>query len=119
MVWAVGIATTASGSTSQKRAILSRTSFGNVAVGAADDHIRLNADGAQFAHALLRRFGFEFAGAADCRQQGDVDEEAILAADFTTHLADGFEKGLALDIADGAADFDDDDIGIDAGVRRV
>src|SRR4029077_20551957 len=31
-------------------------------------------------------------------------------AEFEAHLADGFEKGKRFDVADGAADFDDDDV---------
>jgi hypothetical protein len=39
-----------------------------------------------------------------------VDEAAIRRADLQAELAQGFEEGLALDVADGAADLGDGDI---------
>jgi hypothetical protein len=40
-----------------------------------------------------------------------------VAALFVAHLADRFEERLAFDVADSAADLDDDDVGagVDAG----
>ena len=53
---------------------------------------------------------FEFAGGCDVRNESDVNEERVFAAEFEAHLADRFEKGKRLDVADGATDFDDDDV---------
>ena len=39
-----------------------------------------------------------------------MDEQAVAAADLGRHLTDGFEEGLGLDIARGAADLGDDHV---------
>jgi hypothetical protein len=39
-----------------------------------------------------------------------VDVEDVRAADLAPHLADRLEEGLPLDVADGPADLDDDDV---------
>ena len=101
---------TASGSTSQKSAILSFISVGQKTFGAAEQDIGLDTDGAQFLHAVLRGLGFEFLRRVDPGHQRHVHENAVLAADFMPDLADGFEKRQRFDIADRAADFADDDI---------
>ena len=41
-----------------------------------------------------------------------MDVERVLAADFAAHLADRLDECLALDVADRAADLDDDDVGV-------
>ena len=78
----------------------------------ADDDVRLNADAAQFLDAVLGRLGLQFAGCADIRDEGDVDVQHVVAADFLLDLADSFQEGQAFDIADGAADFRNDDVGV-------
>ena len=45
-----------------------------------------------------------------------MDIEAVFLAHVERELANGFEKRLAFDVADGSADFGDDDI--DAGHGR-
>ena len=82
----------------------------NVVVGAANDDIWLDTCGAELAHALLGWFGLQLAGCAERGQQGDMNEEHVIAADFAPHLANRFEIRLPLDIAHRAADFDDDHI---------
>ena len=72
--------------------------------------------GAQVADAVLRRLGLQLAGGADERHQRQVDVERVLAADVLAELADRFEERQALDVADGAADLDQDDV--DVLVRR-
>ncbi len=37
-----------------------------------------------------------------------MNKQSIFGAELEAHLADGFEEGEGLDVADGAADFDDD-----------
>ncbi len=49
--------------------------------------------------------------AAEGRQQGHVHVLDVRPADVLAHLADGFQERQRLDVADGAADLDDDDIG--------
>src|SRR5439155_748695 len=46
----------------------------------------------------------------DVGDEGDVDVEGVAAADFLAELADGLEERERLDVADGAADLDDDDV---------
>ena len=86
--------------------------FRQEAVGAAEQNVGLNADAQQFFDRVLRGLGLQLAGGGDVGHQGDVDEERVLAAQFLAHLADGFDKGQRLDIADGAADFDDGKIDV-------
>ena len=61
---------------------------------------------------VLGGLGLELSGSGDEGNQGDVDEESVLAAVLLAHLADGFEEGKRLDIADRAADFADDHIDV-------
>jgi len=81
-------------------------------LGAAEQHVGLDADGAQIAHRVLRRLGLHLAGGADEGQQRDVDVDAAVAAEFVAHLADGLEKRQPLDVADGAADLDQDEVDV-------
>ncbi|MND61809.1 hypothetical protein D3C80_530710 [compost metagenome] len=74
-------------------------------VGAADQHVRLQADGAQLLHRVLGRLGLGLAGGGDVGHQGQVHQHGALGAHFHAQLADGFEEGLGLDVTDGAADF--------------
>ncbi len=79
---------------------------------AADQDIGLDTDGAQLLDGVLGRLGLELVGGGDPRNQGDVDEQAIVAPLFMAHLADGFEERQRFDIADRAADLGDDDIDV-------
>ena len=74
-------------------------------IGARDDHIGLDADAAQLAHAVLGGLGLQLAAGADVGQEGDVDVERVFAPQIAAHLAQSFHKRQALDVADGAADF--------------
>ena len=103
---------TARSSTLQKRAILAFHLLRQEAVGAAEQDVGLDSDGEQLLDGVLGGLGFELAGGGDEGDQGDVDEERVFAAVLLAHLADGFEEGKRLDVADGAADFADDDIDI-------
>src|SRR5579859_4900071 len=84
--------------------------FGQEPLGAAQQDVWLDTDGAQFFHAVLRGLGFQLLGGGDPGHERNVHENAVLAAQFVAHLADGFEKRKRFDIADGAADFDDHDV---------
>ena len=81
-------------------------------LGPADDDVRLDADAAQFFDAVLGRFRFQFAGGGDIGDQGDMDVKGVVLADFLAHLADGLEERQAFDVADRAADFSDDHVGV-------
>ena len=79
---------------------------------ATDQHMGLDADFAQLGHALLGRFGFQFARRLDERHQGDVDEKRVVLAHFERELADRLEKGQPLDVAGRSADLGDDHVAI-------
>ena len=79
---------------------------------AAGDDVRRDADFAQLGDGLLRGLGLEFAGGLDEGNVGDVDETGVADAGFQRELADGLEERQALDVAGGAADFGDDDVGL-------
>jgi len=85
---------------------------GNVLLGATDQHIGLNAQGPQFLDAVLGGFGFQFARGLDVGHVGEVHVEGVAQARFNAELADGFQEGLTLDIAHGAADLHDHHIHI-------
>src|SRR5712671_99209 len=80
---------------------------GDVTVAAAQQNVRLDTDAEHFFYAVLGGLGFQFACGSDEGYQCDVDEERVFCAEFEAHLANGFEEGKGLDVADGAADFDD------------
>ena len=103
---------TASSSTSQNSAIFRLMSWSRIPVGAAQQDVGLDADRAQVADAVLRRLGLQLAGGADERHQRQVDVERVLAADVLPQLADGLDERQALDVADGAADLDEDDVDV-------
>jgi len=84
--------------------------LGEGALGAADEHVGLDADGAELLDAVLGGLGFEFLGGGDPGHEGEVNEDAVVAAELVAELADGFDKRKRFDVADGATDFDDDDI---------
>ena len=85
------------------------------AIGAAEEDVGLDADGEQLLDGVLRGLGLELLRGGDPGDQGDVDEDGVFAAEFLAHLADGFEEGERFDVADGAADFDDGDVGAVGG----
>ena len=82
------------------------------AIGPAEQDVGLNADRAQVAHAVLRRLGLQLAGRADERHEREVDVERVLAADVLAQLADRLDERQALDVADRAADLDEDDVDV-------
>ena len=101
----------------------------DLVVGAADDEVGLEAEGAQLAHAVLRGLGLHLVRGGDVGHQAHVDEDAVVAALLVSELTDGLHEGLALDVADGAAELGDHHVGarllLDAaealldGVRHV
>ena len=78
-----------------------------VAVGAAEQDVGLNADGEQFLDRVLRGLGLQLLRGGDPRHQREVDKDGVFAAQFLAHLADGLKKRQRFDVADGAADLDD------------
>jgi len=87
-------------------------------IAAAHNDIGLNTEAEQFLSGVLGRFGFKLAGAWDRDDQRDMDKHDIMPAAFGGDLSDRFQEWLAFDIAYGAADFDDSDVGI-RGIEEV
>ncbi len=83
---------------------------GNFAVGAAQQDIGLDADGAQLLHGVLRRLGLQFAGRGNVGQQGQVNVDGMPARQVVAELADGLEERKPLDIAHRAADLDEHEV---------
>ena len=81
-------------------------------VAAQDNDVGVNAHALQLAHRVLRGLGLVLVRAAQKGHQRDMNKEAVLSADLQRDLADGLQKGLGLDVADRAADFGDDHIGV-------
>ena len=80
-------------------------------VRAAHDDVGMDADPAQLVHRMLRRLRLQLAGSLDERDERHVDIDDVLGADLAPELADRLEERQRLDVADGAADLGDDDVG--------
>ncbi len=85
---------------------------------AADDDVGMDADPAQLVDGVLRRLRLQLAGGLDERHERDVDVDDVLRPDLAPELADRLEEGQRLDVADGAADLGDHDVGR-AGLGRA
>ena len=94
-------------------------------VTAADQNVRLDAQGQQFLDGVLGGLGLQLAGAGDLHDQRHMDEQHVAHRPLRRHLADGLQEGLGLDIAHRAADLGDDHVhilalhGIDAAFDLV
>ena len=78
----------------------------------ADQDVGDDTDLAQLGDTLLGRLGLHFARGLDVGHVGEVDIHHVVAAVLEADLADCLEEGQALDVADRAADFDEDDIDV-------
>ena len=81
-------------------------------LGAAEQHVGLDADAAQLVDRVLGRLRLQLARVADVGHEREVDEEAVPAADVDGELADRLEEGQRLDVAHRAADLGDDDVDV-------
>ena len=108
---------TARSSTFVNSAILLRDDFGIGPVRTTHQHVGLQADRAQFLDRVLRRLRLDFAGSRDVGHERQMNEQRARRADFEAQLPDGLEKRLGFDVADRAADLDDDDVEPFAGIR--
>ena len=79
---------------------------------AAQQHVGLDTDAAQFLHAVLRGLGLDLARAADDRHQREMQEHAVVAAQLDAQLANGFQERQRFDVADRAADLHHAHVGI-------
>ena len=79
-------------------------------VAAQDDDVGIDAHALKLLDGMLRGLGFMFFRAAQIGDKGHMDKEAVLPADLQRDLANGLQKRLGLDVADGAADLRDNDV---------
>ena len=84
-------------------------------VDARHDDVGENAHSLQFLDGVLGGFALKLARTRNIRNERDVDKAAVFAPHFARDLTDGFEEGLALDVARRSADLRDDNV----GVRRL
>src|SRR4030095_11464421 len=82
------------------------------AIRATEQDVRLNTNRPEVPDAMLGRFRLQFPGGADVRHECQVDVERVITPDVQSILTDGFEKGHALDVANGAANLDEYDVDI-------
>src|SRR5665648_913460 len=74
-------------------------------VGAAQQHVGLDADGAQLLDRMLGRLGLKLTSARDERHERQMDEGGRAPRQLVAELADRLEERQPLDVADGTADF--------------
>ena len=72
-------------------------------LGAAQQNVRLQADGTHLLNGVLGRLGLHLAGSGDVGHQRQVHEERTLGPDFDTQLARGLQEGLGFNVTDGTA----------------
>ena len=86
----------------------------HAAVRTQDDNVGVHTHALQLFHRVLCGLGFVFVRAGNVGHQHHMDVAAVVATLLQTHLTDGLEEGLALDVAGGAADLGDDDVRLGA-----
>ena len=104
--------TTASTGSEANSAIFLRMSCRQLALGAAEQHVGLDADAAQLVDRVLRRLRLQLARVADVRHEREVDVHAVAPADVDRELADRLQERQRLDVADRAADLGDHDVDV-------
>ena len=80
------------------------------AVRSAQQDIRRYSDLTELPNTVLSRLGFQFAGRSYKWYECYMDEDRVIAALFVAHLPDRFHKRQRFDIADRAADLNDQDV---------
>ena len=85
--------------------------LGQRTVGAADQHIRLDAHAEKLLYRVLGGLALQLAAAGDGHHQRHMDVENVAPPLLRRHLTDGLQIGLAFDVAHGAADLGDDHVG--------
>ena len=84
--------------------------FGQRTIGAQHQSIRRDANRPQCTDGVLRRLRFEFTGSRQERNERHVDKSDVRASEVVAHLASRLEERLRFDVADGTADFSDDNV---------
>ena len=88
---------------------LSAKSGVQIVFGAKHQDVRLNTNALEFFHRVLRRLRLQFSGGGEVGDVGQMHADRLLSQ-FPFQLSDGFQERLAFNVADGAADFCDDEI---------
>ena len=83
-------------------------------LGAAEQDVRLDPDREQLLDGVLRRLRLQLVRGADVRHERQVDVDGVAAAGLLAELADRLEERQRLDVADRAADLDQDHVGLGA-----
>src|SRR5687768_4246846 len=71
----------------------------DLVIRAAQDGIRLNADPTQLLHRMLRRLRLQLAGRTQLRHEGHVNVEDVAPSYILSHLANGFQEPLRLNVS--------------------
>ena len=79
-------------------------------LGPEDKDVGLYAVALQFLHRMLRGLGLQFTSGFQIRYIGEMHANGI-APQFPLHLTDSFQIRRTLNVADGAPDFGNDEIG--------
>ena len=82
-----------------------------MAFGSEHQNVGLDTHALQFFHRMLRGFGFEFVCGFQIRHVGQVYAYGA-SSQFPAQLSDSLHERSALDVADGAAHFRDDEVQI-------
>ncbi len=93
---------------------LALQAVGDGLVAPADDDIGLDTPAPQLRDGVLGGLGLLLTR-HEIRHQGEVHVADVVAADIPAELADGLNEGDDLDVADGPADLDDDDVDVLVG----
>ena len=84
-------------------------------VAPAHQDVRLDAQGEQLLHGVLGGLALQLAAAGDLDDERHMDEHHVAVGPLGSHLADGLQEGLRLNVAHSAADLGDDHIHIFPG----
>ena len=82
------------------------------AVAAEDDHVGLDAPGAQLGHRVLGGLGLLLTRRPEVGDESDMYEADAVPADVVADLADRLQERQDLDVADGPSDLGDDDVDV-------
>ena len=77
-----------------------------------DDEVGIDPHALKLLDRVLGGLGLVLIGAPEEGHQRHMDKEAVLPAHLQRDLPDSLQKGLGLNIADGAADLGDDHVGV-------
>ncbi len=88
-------------------------------LGAAYDNIGLYANGKQLFYTALCGLGFQLIGGCKIGHKRNMNKKAVFSAVLNRKLAYCFQKRLAFNIADCAADFPDGKVGLLRGCERL